>query len=153
MGRYCPHEPGNRIKGLKGVCELDRKECKNLIEKAMAARKEAYVPYSGFKVGAALMTEGGEIFTGCNIENASYGATICAERTAFVKAISKGHRNFTALAIVGKEGSYTYPCGICRQFIVEFGRNIKIVVAKTPEDYKIFTIEELLPYGFTGEDL
>jgi len=131
---------------------LDRNECKRLIEMAMEAREGAYTPYSDFKVGAAVLADDGEIFTGCNIENASYGATICAERTAFVKAISKGHRSFTALAVVGKKDSYTYPCGICRQFIIEFGKDIKIIVAKTPEDYKVFAIEELLPYGFTGED-
>ena len=131
---------------------MDRNECKRLIEMAMEAREGAYTPYSYFKVGAAVLADDGEIFTGCNIENASYGATICAERTAFVKAISKGHRSFTALAVVGKKDSYTYPCGICRQFIIEFGKDIKIIVAKTPEDYKVFAIEELLPYGFTGED-
>ncbi|PLX33088.1 MAG: cytidine deaminase [Clostridiales bacterium] len=131
---------------------MDRNECKRLIEMAMEAREGAYTPYSDFKVGAAVLADDGEIFTGCNIENASYGATICAERTAFVKAISKGHRSFTALAVVGKKDSYTYPCGICRQFIIEFGKDIKIIVAKTPEDYKVFAIEELLPYGFTGED-
>jgi len=132
---------------------LDRNECKRLIEMAIEAREDAYTPYSDFKVGAAVLTDDGKVFTGCNIENASYGATICAERTALVKAISNGHRNFTALAVVGKKGSYTYPCGICRQFIIEFGKHIKIIVAKVPENYKIFEIEELLPFGFTREDL
>jgi len=131
---------------------LDRNECERLIEMALEARESAYTPYSDFKVGAAVLTDDGKIFTGCNIENASLGATICAERTALVKAISNGKRDFIALAIVGKKGAYTYPCGICRQFIVEFGSHIKIIVAKTPGDYKVFTIEELLPYGFTGED-
>lgn len=132
---------------------MNKEECKSLIEKAAKARENAYVPYSDFKVGAAVLTVEGQVFTGCNIEIASFGGTICAERTAMVKAISNGYKSFKAIAVVGKEGSFTYPCGICRQFIVEFGMNIKVIVAKTTEDFKIFTIEELLPYGFTGEDL
>lgn len=132
---------------------MNKEECKSLIEKAEKARENAYVPYSNFKVGAAVLTVEGQVFTGCNIEIASFGGTICAERTALVKAISNGYKKFAAIAVVGKEGSFTYPCGICRQFIVEFGMNIEVIVAKTAEDFKIFTIEELLPYGFTGEDL
>ena len=124
-----------------------------MIEKAAKAREKAYVPYSEFKVGAAVLTVEGKVFTGCNVEIASFGGTICAERTALVKAISNGYKNFKAIAVIGKEGSFTFPCGICRQFIVEFGMNIKVIVAKTTEDFKVFTIEELLPYGFTGRDL
>jgi len=132
---------------------LNKEECKSLIEKAAKAREKAYVPYSEFKVGAAVLTVEGKVFTGCNVEIASFGGTICAERTALVKAISNGYKNFKAIAVIGKEGSFTFPCGICRQFIVEFGMNIKVIVAKTTEDFKVFTIEELLPYGFTGRDL
>jgi cytidine deaminase len=135
------------------VGALNKEESKSLIEKAIKARENAYVPYSNFKVGAAVLTVEGEVFTGCNVEIASFGGTICAERTALLKAISNGYKSFKAIAVVGKEGSFTYPCGICRQFIVEFGMNIEVIVAKTAEDFKIFTIEELLPYGFTGEDL
>jgi cytidine deaminase len=135
------------------VGALNKEECKSLIEKAEKARENAYVPYSDFKVGAAVLTVDGQVFTGCNVETASFGGTICAERTAMVKAISSGYKSFKAIAVVGKEGSFTYPCGICRQFIVEFGMNIEVIVAKTADDFKIFTIEELLPYGFTGEDL
>lgn len=126
---------------------------KSLIEKAIEARENAYVPYSDFKVGAAVLTDKDQIFTGCNVETASFGGTICAERTAMVKAVSNGNRSIKAIAVVGKEGSYTFPCGICRQFIIEFGRDIEVIVVKTIEDFKIFSIEELLPYGFTREDL
>lgn len=132
---------------------MNREDARELIERAFEVQAKAYVPYSDFKVGAAVRMKNGEIHTGCNMENASYGATICAERAAFAKAISQGNREFEAIAVVGKEGAYTFPCGICRQFIIEFGRNIQIIVAKNHEEYKIFTIDELLPYGFTREDL
>jgi len=132
---------------------LIKDKYKSLIEKAIEARENAYVPYSDFKVGAAVLTDKDQIFTGCNVETASFGGTICAERTAMVKAVSNGNRSIKAIAVVGKEGSYTFPCGICRQFIIEFGRDIEVIVVKTIEDFKIFSIEELLPYGFTREDL
>ena len=91
-----------------------------LINYAKKAMNNAYAPYSNFCVGAALLTDDGTVYTGCNIENSSFGATICAERTAAVKAVSEGHRRFTKIAIVSKAGGYTYPCGICRQFLSEF---------------------------------
>ena len=135
---------------------------KTLIEKAVEASKAAYAPYSQYHVGAALLTEEGQIYTGCNIENASFGATNCAERTAFFKAVSEGNKNFCAIAIVGgsvngcEESSfsdYAYPCGICRQVMQEFcNPEFVILVAKTPEDYKKYSLRELLPCGFGGKE-
>ncbi len=141
--------------------ELNKHMRDNLIHSALEARKNAYTPYSHYLVGAALLTEGGEIITGCNIENASFGATICAERTAFFKAISNGIRTFSAIAIVGgREGEeaplkdFAFPCGICRQVINEFtDKEFLVIVAKSVTDYKIFTQEELLPFGFGGDKL
>ena len=130
-----------------------------LIRLALEARKMAYVPYSHYTVGAALLTEDGEIYCGCNIESASYGATNCAERTAFFKAISEGKRNFSAIAIAGgMEGEepkeYAYPCGICRQVIKEFVKDdFRIIVARSLTDYKEYTLSELLPFGFGGDSI
>jgi len=127
---------------------------KDLISKAYAAREMAYVPYSNFKVGAALITEDNTIYTGCNIENASYGATNCAERTAIFKAVSEGHNKIKAIAIVGAKGNYTFPCGICRQVILEFANeNVDIILAKNENEYIVKTIDEILPGGFTIKDL
>ena len=128
-----------------------------LIKMAFEARKYAYAPYSHFKVGAALCAENGKIYTGCNVENASFGATMCAERTAVFKAVSQGERNFKAIAIVGglteeerELSGYAYPCGMCRQVLSEFGKpDMKVIVARTAEDYKEFTLGELLPESFT----
>lgn len=124
-----------------------------LISKALEARKSSYSPYSGYKVGAALMDGDGRIFKGCNIENASYSATICAERTAFFKAISEGSTSFSAIAIAGGSGDiaddYAYPCGACRQVMSEFcDSDFKVIVAVSIEDYKIYTLDELLPMNF-----
>jgi len=124
-----------------------------LLEKALEAKAYAYAPYSQFKVGAAVLTQSGKIFTGCNIECASYGGTNCAERTALFKAISEGEREIKAIAIVSDSDEDTFPCGICRQVILEFGRNIQIVVGKPYQEIKIFSIEELLPNSFSGADL
>lgn len=126
---------------------------KELVGEAIRAKKYAYAPYSNFSVGAALLTREGRIYRGCNVESASYGATICAERTAVFKSVSEGARNIEAIAIVSDSDDYTYPCGICRQVIVEFGKDIRVVVAKSEEDFKIYTIEELLPNSFSPEDL
>lgn len=135
---------------------------KKLIEEAIAASKLAYAPYSHYHVGAALLTEEGQIYTGCNIENASFGATNCAERTAFFKAVSEGNKCFRAIAIVGgltEDGEanpfsdYAYPCGICRQVMQEFCKqDFVILVAKSSEDYKKYTLRELLPCGFGGNE-
>lgn len=126
---------------------------KELIEKAFEAQEKAYVPYSKFRVGAAILTKSGKIYTGCNIESASYGATNCAERTAIFKAVSEGEKEIEAIAVVGDAKDYTYPCGICRQVIVEFGNNVKVIIAKSLEDYKVYDINDLLPYSFTSRDM
>ncbi|NMA85913.1 MAG: cytidine deaminase [Tissierellia bacterium] len=125
---------------------------KKLIKEALEAQKKAYVPYSNFRVGAAVLTEDGEIFSGCNIETASYSPTICAERTAIFKAISEGNRKIEAVAVVGDSG-FTYPCGVCRQVIREFGKDATIIVANSEEDYRKYKLEELLPHSFGPEDL
>lgn len=127
---------------------------KVLVSKAFEGRKSAYVPYSKFKVGAAVLTEDGTIYTGCNIENASYGATNCAERTAIFKAVSEGHKIIKAIAVVGVENDYTYPCGICRQVIAEFAsEDIKIILGKNEDEYIVKTLDEILPGAFTKKDL
>jgi cytidine deaminase len=127
---------------------------KKLSKIAIDARENAYVPYSKFKVGAAVVTEDGSIYTGCNIENASYGATNCAERTAIFKAVSEGHTKIKAIAIVGDMSTHTYPCGICRQVIVEFATtDIDIILVKDEDDYIIKTMDEIMPGAFTKEDL
>ncbi len=124
-----------------------------LLKEAIEARKNAYIPYSKFPVGAALLTKAGRVYRGCNIECASYGGTNCAERTAIFKAVSEGEREFEAIAVAGDLSTYTFPCGICRQVIVEYGKDIKIIVGKSEEDYKVYTIDELLPHSFSPEDL
>lgn len=130
----------------------------DLMEKAMEARKNSYAPYSGYTVGAALLCEDGSIVTGCNVENASYGAANCGERTAVFKAVSEGKRRFSAIAIAGgKEGNtdYACPCGICRQVLREFSdpRQMEVLICKSTEDYKEMTLEELLPESFGTENL
>lgn len=125
---------------------------KKLIQEALKSKEDAYVPYSKFHVGAALLTRGGEVFTGCNIEIASYSPTICAERTAIFKAVSEGAKDIDTIAIVGDAG-FTYPCGVCRQVIREFGKDARIIIAKSEEDYKVYKLEDLLPHSFGPEDL
>ena len=125
-----------------------------LIDTAIEQLKFSYTPYSNFKVGAALLTKSGKIYTGCNIENASYTSTNCAERTAFFKAVSEGVRDFQAICIVGgKDGKlteYTAPCGVCRQVMMEFcnPKTFQIILAVDKERYEIYTLEELMPLGF-----
>lgn len=125
---------------------------KVLIEKALEAQEKAYVPYSKFRVGASLLTEGGEIYSGCNIEISSYSPTICAERTAIFKAVSEGHRKIKAIAVVG-DSDFTFPCGVCRQVIREFGKDARIIIANSVDDYKVYTLDDLLPHSFGPEDL
>ncbi|MCI9190418.1 MAG: cytidine deaminase [Lachnospiraceae bacterium] len=131
----------------------------DLVKAALEARAMAYVPYSHYAVGAALLTEEGEIYRGGNIENASYGATNCAERTAIFKAVSEGRRKFAAIAIAGgMEGcepeDYAYPCGICRQVMQEFaGKGFRVLVARSVSDCREYLLEELLPCGFGGESI
>ena len=125
-----------------------------LIDTAIEQLKFSYTAYSNFKVGAALLTKSGKIYTGCNIENASYTPTNCAERTAFFKAVSEGVRDFQAICIVGgKDGKlteYTAPCGVCRQVMMEFcnPKTFQIILAVDKERYEIYTLEELMPLGF-----
>ena len=125
-----------------------------LIDTAIEQLKFSYTPYSNFKVGAALLTKSGKIYTGSNIENASYTPTNCAERTAFFKAVSEGVRDFQAICIVGgKDGKltgYTAPCGVCRQVMMEFcnPKTFQIILAVDKERYEIYTLEELMPLGF-----
>ena len=119
-----------------------------LINIAKEALKNAYAPFSKFQVGAALLTKSGEVYTGVNVENSSYGATICAERTAFVKAISEGVREFKAIAVVSSEGS-AWPCGICRQFMQEFcDADFEIISLDDEGNIKVYTMAEMLPEGF-----
>jgi cytidine deaminase len=120
---------------------------KDLYRKAKEALKNAYAPFSKFTVGAALLSETGEVFTGVNVENSSIGATICAERTAFVKAVSEGKRKFTTIAVVSGEGA-VLPCGICRQFMFEFSDDLRIITGDDEDHLKVYTIQELLPEGF-----
>lgn len=137
-------------------------DSKLLIEKAFEAQKFAYTPYSNFNVGAALLGDNGKIYLGCNIENAAFSPTNCAERTALFKAVSEGQKKFTAIAIVGNkkdvkqgDGDYCAPCGVCRQVLEEFcdPKTFKIYLGKSVDDYKEFTLEELLPLGFSPSDL
>lgn len=133
------------------VLSADTEE--TLVRAAREAREAAYVPYSGFRVGAAVLAESGRIYAGCNVENASYGGTICAERTAFVKAISEGERGFLGVAVCGDTPTPISPCGICRQFMAEFGLDIPIIMAGEGEARSTMTVRELLPAAFTSEDM
>lgn len=133
---------------------------KELIKSAMEARKKSYAPYSGYQVGAALLTSELRIYTGCNIENAAYSPGICAERTALYKAVSEGRRRFRAIAIAGGRGlegplQYAFPCGVCRQVMREFTdpKEFVVIVAAGCEDYKIYSLEQLLPESFGPENL
>ncbi|MDD6992022.1 MAG: cytidine deaminase [Oscillospiraceae bacterium] len=120
-----------------------------LMELAEKACENAYAPYSKFKVGAALLSSDERVFTGCNVENSSYGAGICAERTAAVKAVSEGAVRFSAIAIANAGGGLTFPCGICRQFLSEFAEEgFRIILRNDKGELEIFTLEELMPHGF-----
>ncbi|MBQ8175731.1 MAG: cytidine deaminase [Oscillospiraceae bacterium] len=125
---------------------MTNKELLSIADKAM---ENAYAPYSKFKVGAALLCKNGTVFTGCNIENATYGATNCAERTAVFKAVSEGQREFEAIAIVSSGGGETFPCGICRQVMAEFAPEIKVVLRDEEGNERIYLLIELLPKSFT----
>ena len=119
-----------------------------LVRQALAAMKFAYVPYSGFTVGAALLTKSGKVYLGCNIENAAYGCTICAERTAIFKAVSEGHRDFVRIVIAGKSEDYCVPCGSCRQVMMEFAPEMEVICLNGQGQARSFRLRELLPYGF-----
>lgn len=124
-----------------------------LCQKAVDMMAMAYCPYSHFPVGAAVECSDGSVFTGCNIENAAYGAGTCAERTALSKAISEGHKDFVRIAIAGKSEDYCVPCGVCRQFMMEFAPHIEVICLNGKGESKHFTLPELLPYGFNGDFL
>ena len=125
---------------------------------AVMAREKAYTPYSNYKVGACLLAKSGKKYLGCNVENAAYTPTNCAERTAFFKAISEGERGFEAIAIVGgKDGEplslNCTPCGVCRQVMLEFCTKDFKVILGTPDDFKVYTLEQIMPYAFTPAEL
>lgn len=130
------------------------KETELLVKAALKAREIAYCPYSHFAVGAAVLVESGRVYTGCNIENATQGPGVCAERTALYKAVSEGERNFTAIAIAGgAEGteptSFCPPCGVCRQALAEFcSGDFSVILVKSPDEYKVYRLEELFPLSF-----
>lgn len=124
-----------------------------IIKAAAEAREKAYAPYSHFKVGAALLTEDGKIYTGCNVENASYSHTICAERVAVFKAVCAGDKSFQAIAIVTELDDPASPCGACRQVLAEFSGNIQIIMANTKGKIIVSNIEELLPLAFNKNHL
>lgn len=134
--------------------KMEQKQIQELIEKAIGMMDYSYVPYSHFHVGAALLAKNGKVYGGCNIENAGYTPSNCAERTAFFKAVSEGVRDFQAICIVGgKDGKlteYTAPCGVCRQVMMEFcdPKTFQIILAVDKERYEIYTLEELMPLGF-----
>lgn len=137
----------------------DKETIRELIMRAMGMMKMSYIPYSHFSVGAALLTKSGEIYTGCNIENAAYTPSVCAERTAFFKAVSEGHTSFTAIAVTGgmdrKAEDFCTPCGVCRQVMNEFcdPETFLVISAVSPDKYRVYTLKELLPYGFGPDNL
>ena len=131
---------------------MTEQEIKNLIDHAIVAREKTYSPYSQFGVGAALLCEGGAIYEGCNIENASYGLTNCAERTAIFKAVSEGHRKFKAIAVVADTEGHCSPCGACRQVISEFEIPY-IIMANLKGDYTVVELDELLPFRFGAHSM
>ena len=141
------------------MTNLTLDEKKALIRMALEAREQAYVPYSDFMVGAALRAEDGRIFTGCNVENAAFTPTSCAERTALFKAVSEGVTRFTDIAVVGSRRGevnkqITSPCGVCRQALFEFGGpELNVIMAKTPDDFIERSMDELLPFGFGPSNL
>lgn len=130
-----------------------------LISLAKQAAKNAYAPYSHYTVGAALLCKNGKVYLGCNIENAAYSPTNCAERTAFFKAVSEGEREFEAIAVVGGYeldfSGYFVPCGVCRQVMAEFCdmKTFRVIFGKNSDEFKVFTLEEILPSGFSPRDL
>ena len=133
--------------------------CRELINRAIKAQKMSYAPYSHWNVGAALLAKNGTIITGCNIENAAYTPTNCAERTAFFKAVSEGIKEFAAIAVVGGPDytvkDYCAPCGVCRQVMMEFcdPKKFYVIIAKSEDAYMVYTLEEMLPMGFGPKNL
>lgn len=133
---------------------MNNNDYKNLMKIALEYRERAYVPYSKFKVGAAVLFESGEIYGGCNIENASFGATNCAERTAVFKGISEGETKIKAIAEVGSLEEITYPCGICRQVLCEFGdEDMVVILGKSEDDYIVTDLKSIMPGSFRKENI
>ena len=126
---------------------------RELINIAREASQSAYAPYSKFNVGAALECSAGTVFTGCNIENASLGCSICAARTAAVKAVSSGNRDFVRIAVYAESASYCTPCGTCRQFLSEFSPNMEVLCAKSDGRYVSYKLNKMLPFSFSSETL
>ena len=132
---------------------------RELAKKAIDMRNYSYAPYSNFRVGAALLADNGTVYGGCNIENAAYGPSNCAERTAIFKAVSEGVRDFTAIAIAGgpEEGikDFCAPCGVCRQVMMEFchPESFRVILAKSEDEYRIYTLAELMPLSFSAANL
>ena len=138
---------------------MTEEKIKELIRTAMDMRKRAYVPYSNYKVGAALLCADGTVFGGCNIENAAYGPSVCAERTAVFKAVSEGIRRFEAIAVVGgkdcENGEMAPPCGVCRQVLREFAdpETFQVIIAASEKEYRVRTLAQLLPESFGPDNL
>ena len=127
---------------------------KELVAKAFEMLERSYVPYSHFPVGAALLCKDGSLFTGCNVENAAYGSTICAERTALLKAVSERHKDdWQTIAIAGRGADYCWPCGSCRQMLYEFAPDLKVLVARGDGTFVTTTLSELMPHGFGPKSL
>lgn len=125
----------------------------DLLQDARNAMQYAYTPYSNFQVGAAILMKSGKVYKGCNIENASYGATNCAERTAIFKAVSEGEKEIVAIAIVSSSNEFTYPCGICRQVIAEFMKQGDFIFENAQGEIQVVPLEKMFPYSFTKVDL
>lgn len=135
------------------MSEIFKNKKKQLIKQALEAQKNAYAPYSKYKVGSAILTTDGTIFTGCNIENASYPCGLCAERTAISKAVSSGFKEFSDIAIAGSSDNFCTPCGICRQMLYEFSPQINVICCKNNGEHKEFSLKELLPQSFDANSL
>ena len=145
---------GEKLSKIKATRVLDEESLNLLYTEALKAKQNSYSPYSKFRVGAALLAENGRVFTGCNVENASYGGTICAERTAVVRAVSEGCTKFIAIAVVTDKEACVSPCGLCRQFMVEFGKNLIVVQCSNSGKMLILELgKDLLPLSFGPEDL
>jgi cytidine deaminase len=130
-----------------------KREYKDLVHAAQKAKLNAYAPFSKFRVGAAVLAKDGTVFSGCNIENSSYGLTICAERVAIFNAISSKVSKFTAIALVSDDHDFTAPCGACRQVLLDLAGDIDIVMMDSKERFKILKLSALLPFAFTGKNL
>ncbi|MCP5075268.1 MAG: cytidine deaminase [Rhodobacteraceae bacterium] len=138
---------------MRSDADLDSDTIARLKAAAKAAMQNAYAPYSGFPVGAAILYDGGQIISGCNVENASSGATVCAERTAINTAVAQGLEGIRAICVVGQTTDVLTPCGICRQTIIEFGRDIPVICCNRDGAHEVHSIGELLPHAFTADDL